>query len=301
MKNGIIITLLLVIGGLFYVNNVSNQDMQDATERLFGDKTAVVSTEVTNKSVDEFLPKVVRAFDSAEDKFLKQDIKPIDDGTNPDAAKCICKGTGQIRQGDGHVTVCPYHGNKQEPVVEVVEKPAITLDMILEAIDKKIDEKLDVKLPKVETPTPVIETPKEEVSKDMVDPHPNPMIPVEEVKKAPVLEAHIATRKARPQNAIDGKVPYQVLIFTASWCGPCKAMLGEITEPLRSMGLEVSESTSADVRVIDVDVKRSFFDSVRREFTGVPLILEVIDNKIVDRHSGYLSLEQFLNRYDVEE
>lgn len=35
-----------------------------------------------------------------------------DDGTNPDAKKCICKGTGIITQGDGHTTPCPYHGSQ---------------------------------------------------------------------------------------------------------------------------------------------------------------------------------------------
>ena len=50
------------------------------------------------------------AFDKAEKELLN--IKPDDVvGPNPDPAKCICKGTGKIRQGDDHVSDCPYHGN----------------------------------------------------------------------------------------------------------------------------------------------------------------------------------------------
>jgi len=50
------------------------------------------------------------AFDKAEKELLS--IKPDDIiRPNPDPAKCPCKGTGKIRQGDDHVTECPYHGN----------------------------------------------------------------------------------------------------------------------------------------------------------------------------------------------
>jgi thiol-disulfide isomerase/thioredoxin len=324
MKNSIIVVLLIVIGGLFYANNVTNQDMQDATERLFGDKPAVVSTEVTNKSVDEFLPKVVIAFDKAEETYLKkEDIKPIDDGTNPDAAKCICKGTGQIRQGDGHVTACPYHAKRQEPVVdekllqeieqakaeaeqakaEATEAKAKAEEAKVE-LDAQINElkaKLEAKEAVVDEQPAVVEEPKTAV----VDPHPNPLIqvptPEPEVKKVQPLEAHMATRKARPQNAIDGKVPYQVLIFSASWCAPCQLMKHELTEPLQRMGIEVSDRASADVRIVDVDLKPDLYNSLKREHTSIPLILEVVDNKVVDRHAGRMSLIDFLNRYDVEE
>ena len=35
------------------------------------------------------------------------DDEPL--GPDPDPEKCICKGTGKIVQGDGHVSDCPYH------------------------------------------------------------------------------------------------------------------------------------------------------------------------------------------------
>jgi hypothetical protein len=49
------------------------------------------------------------AFEKAEKEILN--VKP--DGIirpDPDPVKCPCKGTGLIKQGDGHVTQCPYHG-----------------------------------------------------------------------------------------------------------------------------------------------------------------------------------------------
>jgi len=48
------------------------------------------------------------AFDKAEKEILDKKPNNIID-VNPDPAKCICKGTGVIRQGDDHVTPCPYH------------------------------------------------------------------------------------------------------------------------------------------------------------------------------------------------
>ena len=34
---------------------------------------------------------------------------------DPDPAKCACEGTGLITHGDGHQTVCPYHGEDNNP------------------------------------------------------------------------------------------------------------------------------------------------------------------------------------------
>lgn len=52
-----------------------------------------------------------QAFEKAEEKILN--VQPTPDEIirpNPDVAKCPCKGTGIIKQGDGHTTQCPYHG-----------------------------------------------------------------------------------------------------------------------------------------------------------------------------------------------
>lgn len=60
-------------------------------------------------NVEPMILEANEAFDKAEKQLL--DVKPdIIVGPHPDPAKCICKGTGLIEQGDKHVTKCPYHG-----------------------------------------------------------------------------------------------------------------------------------------------------------------------------------------------
>ena len=68
-------------------------------------------TNMYSSYVEEWKRDCSVSFDKAEKEIFKKDIVPKpDDGTNEDPAKCICKGTGVIVQGDGHKTVCPYHG-----------------------------------------------------------------------------------------------------------------------------------------------------------------------------------------------
>lgn len=67
-------------------------------------------TNMYSSYVTEWQEKCKAAFDNAEKEVFKVDPKPqpvVD--TDPDPAKCICKGTGIIVQGDGHKTVCPFH------------------------------------------------------------------------------------------------------------------------------------------------------------------------------------------------
>ena len=64
--------------------------------------------------VEEWKRDVSYSFDVAEKEVYGTDPKPEPTpiGPDPDPKKCICKGTGIIKQGDGHVTPCPYHGSK---------------------------------------------------------------------------------------------------------------------------------------------------------------------------------------------
>jgi hypothetical protein len=67
--------------------------------------------------IDDWKQEAKAAFDEAETKVFVVNPKPkpdINDGTNPDPAKCICKGTGIIVQGDGHKTACPFHSKSQK-------------------------------------------------------------------------------------------------------------------------------------------------------------------------------------------
>lgn len=63
--------------------------------------------------VETWHSDVKQSFNEAEKEVI--DAKPIpkpDDipKIDPDPAKCICKGSGIIVHGDGHKTVCEYHG-----------------------------------------------------------------------------------------------------------------------------------------------------------------------------------------------
>jgi hypothetical protein len=76
-----------------------------------------IQKDLTNADLESIITTVEEAFSQAEKKILgtKPDIpddKPL--VPDPDPEKCVCKGTGKITQGDGHVTPCPYHGEKRE-------------------------------------------------------------------------------------------------------------------------------------------------------------------------------------------
>lgn len=74
------------------------------------------SGKILNTNVEILYPKVKESFDEAELKFLPKVEKDEVAGPDKDPAKCVCKGTGKITQGDGHVTNCPFHSkvNRQD-------------------------------------------------------------------------------------------------------------------------------------------------------------------------------------------
>ena len=72
---------------------------------------------LTNDELQGKINTAKQSFVEAETKILGS--TPIPDDTplipHPDPEKCVCKGTGKIIQGDGHITPCPYHGEKESP------------------------------------------------------------------------------------------------------------------------------------------------------------------------------------------
>ena len=70
--------------------------------------------DLTLESIQPIISRTEEAFTEAETSVLKTvpDDEPL--GPDPDPEKCICKGTGKIVQGDGHVSDCPYHSKKSE-------------------------------------------------------------------------------------------------------------------------------------------------------------------------------------------
>lgn len=58
-------------------------------------------------------------FAQAEKDVYEKEVTPDEPtGPHPDPDKCICEGTGKIVQGDGHISACPYHGQREEPSLE---------------------------------------------------------------------------------------------------------------------------------------------------------------------------------------
>lgn len=67
-------------------------------------------TEMYAQYIDEWKSQARIAFEQAEAKVFQVNPKPdVIVGPDQDPAKCVCKGTGIIIQGDGHKTPCPFH------------------------------------------------------------------------------------------------------------------------------------------------------------------------------------------------
>lgn len=72
---------------------------------------------LTNDEIKGIISTVEQSFKDAEKKILGSTPGPDDTPLvpDPDPEKCVCKGTGEIVHGDGHVTPCPYHGPDNLP------------------------------------------------------------------------------------------------------------------------------------------------------------------------------------------
>lgn len=96
------------------------------TPLSFNDPVCECSTEsITDmyaSYVDEWKKDISNAFDEAEIKVYNITPSPDIVGPNEDPDKCICKGTGVIKHGDGHTTSCPYHGSKFNQPLLILEK-----------------------------------------------------------------------------------------------------------------------------------------------------------------------------------
>jgi hypothetical protein len=72
-------------------------------------------TNMYSSYVTEWQEQCKTAFNNAEKEVfnIEPSPKPVVDDTNPDPAKCICRGTGIIVHGDGHKTDCQYHSKNK--------------------------------------------------------------------------------------------------------------------------------------------------------------------------------------------
>lgn len=80
----------------------------------------VLSSSTRVDNVDLLKTQAAEALQIAELKILNKPTPVIAPvviiGPDKDVSKCICKGTGVIVQGDGHKTICPFHGVKPPSV-----------------------------------------------------------------------------------------------------------------------------------------------------------------------------------------
>ncbi len=80
-----------------------------------------VKYSLSKNEINAIIVQATQAFDKAETDVLGVKPNPTPDpdkpkAPDPDPSKCICGGTGEIVQGDGHITQCPYHGSKDQAV-----------------------------------------------------------------------------------------------------------------------------------------------------------------------------------------
>jgi hypothetical protein len=97
MDNGRIFLGAIIIAGAIYVS------AENKNTDFFIDDVNIITQETET------------AFKDAEKEILGSTPPPKPEnpvGPNPDPNKCICKGTGRIVQGDGHVSPCPYHSKE---------------------------------------------------------------------------------------------------------------------------------------------------------------------------------------------
>jgi thioredoxin 1 len=71
-----------------------------------------------------------------------------------------------------------------------------------------------------------------------------------------------------------------IVKFTASWCGPCKAM-----KPIVEA---VMKSAPANVKYVDVDVDENADIATKFGIRGVPTFVRIVDGEEVERHVGMM-------------
>lgn len=132
MKNNLdkifIAILSACLALICYIKLTNKQQSYNELNNSFGCNTE----DIANMYIDyinKWKQDVSLAFDKAEAEIYNVKPEPNPDviGVNEDPKKCICKGSGVIIQGDGHTTVCPYHGNKSSRK-EIIIKQFNTLE-----------------------------------------------------------------------------------------------------------------------------------------------------------------------------
>lgn len=132
MKKYLEITFVVIVAiavAMAVLSKNSNGKWSTGFSNGFGCNTE----DITNMYADyiEIWKKDIgEAFDKAEAKII--DVAPDEIvGPHPDPKKCICQGSGIIVHGDGHKTICPYHGKKQTSLPRIIEENNLIFKSLL--------------------------------------------------------------------------------------------------------------------------------------------------------------------------
>tara|TARA_B100001564_G_C20646831_1_gene674808 strand:+ start:579 stop:1001 length:423 start_codon:yes stop_codon:yes gene_type:complete len=123
-KRGLNILFISVAIAAFSMTYVDKERIKEAWNTGFDNSFGVNKEDITDMYsdyIDGWKVDVRRSFDEAEAEVYKTTPTPDVVGPDPDPEKCICGGSGVIVQGDGHKTVCPYHGNKFNRIEEKLQ------------------------------------------------------------------------------------------------------------------------------------------------------------------------------------
>ena len=80
----------------------------------------------------------------------------------------------------------------------------------------------------------------------------------------------------------------KLMVFGATWCGPCKVLKAELNSLLTSAELTI------DVEQIDIDEQEELVDQM--EIVNVPTTIFIKDGKEVERFVGTSNFGRFLQR-----
>lgn len=95
-----------------------------------------------------------------------------------------------------------------------------------------------------------------------------------------------------PQPIVERPLPrYQVLLFTADWCGPCRQDKRALVPHLKRNGLSVSDSNTADVMIVDADEFSGHVEAWRVRALPTYILVETRGEtaREIRRHAGRLS------------
>ena len=123
MKRFLEIAFVVIVGIVLLIvpkNIKNNSPWSNGFNNNFSCNTDI--TKMYEGYVEQWKKDIAYSFNEAEKEVYGSNPTPDIVGPHPDPKKCICKGSGVIKQGDGHTTPCPYHGSKFVKPLIILEK-----------------------------------------------------------------------------------------------------------------------------------------------------------------------------------